>query len=158
MINPITLDTGHMVLIRRNYQYYCEGLMAANTMTMKQKVFCTAYIGNNGNATQAAKTAGYSEHTAAAAGSQNLRKPLIKQYIAEKQQAILDRLDISADSVAQEHATIAFAKLKDGSITPADKRGSLDSLAKYLGMFVDRHHVEGEITFEAFRKRFAEDV
>jgi phage terminase small subunit len=127
-------------------------------LTHKQKLFCAAYLANNGNGTQAAITAGYSKHTAAGAAGQNLRKPWIKQYIAAKQEIILARLDVTADAVAQEHAKIAFSDFDAKNVTIADKRGSLDSLGKHLGMFVDRHHIEGEITFEAFKRRYAEDV
>jgi phage terminase small subunit len=127
-------------------------------LTHKQEVFCATYLANGGNGTKAALAAGYSPKTAAGASSQNLRKKTIKDRIARQQATILKRIEVTADSVAQQHAIIAFGDVDPKKVTIADMRGSLDSLGKHLGMFVDRHHVEGEITFEAFRKRFAEDV
>lgn len=52
-------------------------------MTLKQKAFADYYI-ELGNATEAAKRAGYSHKTAAVIGDENLRKPYIKNYIDER--------------------------------------------------------------------------
>ena len=43
-------------------------------MTDKQKLFIEHYMSNGFNATQAAKSAGYSEKTAGQIGEQNLKK------------------------------------------------------------------------------------
>lgn len=50
-------------------------------LTHKQRAFVLAYLANGFNATQAALTAGYSEKTAYSIGSENLKKPEIKQAI-----------------------------------------------------------------------------
>ncbi len=50
-------------------------------LTPKQMLFVKAYLANGKNATQAAKTAGYSEATAGAIGTENLQKPLIRAQI-----------------------------------------------------------------------------
>ena len=52
-------------------------------MTAKQKRFCDEYLIDL-NATQAAIRAGYSEKTAKDIGCENLAKPNIKAYIAER--------------------------------------------------------------------------
>jgi phage terminase small subunit len=52
-----------------------------DNLTDKQRAFVNAYIINGFNATQAAKSAGYSDDTAAVIGSENLRKPYIKAQI-----------------------------------------------------------------------------
>lgn len=52
-------------------------------LTLKQKAFADFYI-ETGNATEAAKRAGYSERTAREMGSENLSKPHIKAYIDER--------------------------------------------------------------------------
>jgi len=44
-------------------------------MTIKQRLFCEAYLQNGFNATQAAITAGYSKKTAGSTGPENLEKP-----------------------------------------------------------------------------------
>ena len=54
----------------------------------KQKAFADEYIKNGGNATQAAIHAGYSKRSAGSIGDENLKKPEIKEYIAERQDQI----------------------------------------------------------------------
>ncbi|WP_426422379.1 terminase small subunit [Pediococcus acidilactici] len=56
-------------------------------LTAKQKKFADNYI-KTGNATQSAIDAGYSKKTAKSVGSENLTKPDIKAYIAEKMREI----------------------------------------------------------------------
>ena len=56
-------------------------------LTAKQKKFADNYI-ETGNATQSAIDAGYSNKTAKSVGSENLTKPDIKAYIAEKMREI----------------------------------------------------------------------
>ena len=55
------------------------------TLTPKQKAFADAYIANGGNATKAALEAGYKENSAYSIGCENLKKPEIAQYVAERQ-------------------------------------------------------------------------
>lgn len=57
-------------------------------MTDKQKKFCSAYLANGLNATQAAISAGYSEKTAYSIGQRLLKKVEIKKYIEEKLKAV----------------------------------------------------------------------
>ena len=52
-------------------------------LTDKQKRFCDEYLIDL-NATQAAIRAGYSKKTANRIGTENLSKPVIKEYIAER--------------------------------------------------------------------------
>lgn len=54
-------------------------------LTSKQDAFVKAYLLNNGNATQAAISAGYSKRTAQQVGSENLLKPVIVASIEEHQ-------------------------------------------------------------------------
>lgn len=62
------------------------------TMTDKQKRFCDEYLIDL-NATQAAIRAGYSKKTANRIATENLSKPVIKEYIkqrmAEKESALI---------------------------------------------------------------------
>jgi phage terminase small subunit len=50
-------------------------------LTPKQKLFCDYYLISL-NATDAAIKAGYSENAAQEIGSQNLSKPIVKEYVA----------------------------------------------------------------------------
>jgi phage terminase small subunit len=65
------------------------------TLTGKQQAFVLAYVSNGFNATQAALTAGYSEKTAYSIGSENLKKPDIKQAI----ESFLEENTMSAKEV-----------------------------------------------------------
>ena len=51
-------------------------------LSLKQQKFCEYYV-QSGNATEAAKKAGYSEITAYSIGTENLKKPEIENYIKE---------------------------------------------------------------------------
>ena len=51
-------------------------------MTPKQQKFCEFYAAN-GNGTQSAKLAGYSEKTARQISEENLKKPAITDYLAK---------------------------------------------------------------------------
>lgn len=51
-------------------------------LSLKQKKFCEEYV-ISGNATEAAKKAGYSGKTARSQGAENLTKPDIQKYIKE---------------------------------------------------------------------------
>lgn len=53
----------------------------ASKLTEKQKRFADYYI-ETGNATEAAFQAGYSPNSIGEIGSENLKKPLIKEYIS----------------------------------------------------------------------------
>ena len=61
--------------------------MKRNGLTPKQEAFIDAYI-ETGNASEAAKRAGYSEKTARAVGAENLTKPYIKAAIEARQAEI----------------------------------------------------------------------
>ncbi len=50
-------------------------------LSIKQKQFCDAYLANNGNATAAAISAGYSKSSAQQIGYENLKKQSIADYI-----------------------------------------------------------------------------
>jgi phage terminase small subunit len=64
------------------------------SLTYKQRVFADAFL-HCGNATDAAKVAGYSEKTARSIGSENLTKPDIQALIQER----LSQMELSANEV-----------------------------------------------------------
>lgn len=90
-------------------------------LTPKQKAFADNYIANGGNATDAARKAGYKKPEVQ--GYENLRKPHILAYIAEKQ-AELDRRNgtdtMSLADIQKRRAMIARGEAKDSfGFTPA---------------------------------------
>ena len=52
-------------------------------LTPKQKAFADEYIKNGGNASDAARKAGYSEKTAYSMGQQNLKKLILQDLFQE---------------------------------------------------------------------------
>jgi len=76
-------------------------------LTDKQQKFCEEYLIDL-NATQAAIRAGYSEKTAFTIGCENLKKPYIAEYIAEKQKESSHRNAITADFVLNGIKDIAL--------------------------------------------------
>ena len=111
-------------------------------LTHKQARFTQEYL-VDGNATQAAIRAGYSPKTAGVIGYENLRKPQIAAVIAKAQAQLSAHTEVTIASIVAELAKLGFADA--GPPTPAVKHGALVSLGRHLGMFVDRHVIEGSI-------------
>ena len=79
---------------------------------MKQRRF-VAEFAIDGNASAAARRAGYSEKSAKAQGTENLAKPAIRAAIDAQELERLERLNITADRVKEELALIAFGDFGD---------------------------------------------
>ncbi|MBQ8015673.1 MAG: terminase small subunit [Clostridia bacterium] len=82
------------------------------SLTLLQQKFADLYI-ELGNATQAAKKAGYSEKTAYSIGNENLKKPEIKAYIAERLAQIEKESIASIDEVMKFYTKVMRGKEKD---------------------------------------------
>lgn len=81
-------------------------------LTPKQKKFCEYYL-QTGNATESARKAGYSEKTAFSIGPENLKKPAIQQYIAERQAKMDEELIANADEVMKFYSDVMRGNVKD---------------------------------------------
>ena len=83
-------------------------------LTPKQKAFADYYI-ECGNATEAARKAGYkgNDVTLAAAGYENLRKPQISQYIAETVRPKEEKRIADAKEVLEFFTDVMRGKIKD---------------------------------------------
>lgn len=101
-------------------------------LTPKQKKFCEYYI-QSGNAADAARKAGYSEKTANRIASENLSKPDIAQYIAERigdqdKQRVAD-----ANEVLEFYSAVMRGEVKDQfglDASLSDRLKAGDSLMK----------------------------
>lgn len=92
-------------------------------LTPKQKAFADNYIANGGNATDAARKAGYSEKFTGPNAGKLLKNPKIAAYIAERQ-AEIDKLNgtdiMSLADIQKRRSQIASGALKDSfGFTPA---------------------------------------
>ena len=101
-------------------------------MTPRQKKFCEYYI-QSGNATDAARKAGYSEKTARAIGNENLTKPDIQAYIHERIGDQDKKRVADANEVLEFYSAVMRGEVKDqfgldASLTDRLKAG--DSLMK----------------------------
>lgn len=107
-------------------------------LTPKQKAFADNYIANGGNATDAARKAGYSEKTAYSIGQQNLKKLDVSSYIAEKQSLIEKQKGTDIMSLAEiqkRRSMIARGELTDSfGFAPdfSDQLKSMNDLEKTL--------------------------
>ena len=81
-------------------------------LTPKQKAFADYYI-ECGNATEAAKRAGYKDSSARQIGAENLSKPSISAYIAERQKQIDDSRIASAAEVQRFYSAVLRGEIKD---------------------------------------------
>lgn len=93
----------------------------------KQAKFCQEYL-LHGNATKAALAAGYSQKTAGVIGNENLKKPAIASFLAQKTAVIarrqderLEAMELTEERVRRETARLAFfdpRKLVDADGAP----------------------------------------
>ena len=104
-------------------------------LTPKQQRFVEEYLIDL-NATQAAIRAGYSEKTAQEIGSENLSKPMVAKAIAEAQEKLSNKAQVTVEMVVQ--GLLNEAKdLSEGS-TQSARVSAWAHLGKHLGMFKDK--------------------
>lgn len=94
----------------------------ADRLTPKQQRFVEEYLIDL-NATQAAIRAGYSKHTARSVGSENLTKPDIAAAIAEGQQEVAERVDVSQDYVLRNLIEIVERCMERAPVMVHKKHG-----------------------------------
>ena len=80
-------------------------------LTAKQKRFVDEYFACGMNAKKAAILAGYSEKTAKVIGAENLTKPNLAELISKRQEAAAEKLQCSADDIAQELHKLGFSNM-----------------------------------------------
>ena len=89
--------------------------MKRNGLTPKQEAFIDAYI-ETGNASEAAKRAGYSEKTARAVGAENLTKPYIKAAIEARQVEIRSKRTADITEVMEFLTSALRGELTDDTV------------------------------------------
>lgn len=81
-------------------------------LTPKQKAFADYYI-EIGNATEAARRAGYSKKASRQIAVENMSKPSILQYIAERTKPLEDKRIADADEVMRFFTSVMRGEVKD---------------------------------------------
>lgn len=104
-------------------------------LTIKQKAFADYYI-ELGNATEAAKKAGYSNKTAGVIGDENLKKPYIKSYIDERLKKIEDERIADAAEVLK-YLTSVLRGESESEIVVVEGTGDGCSEARHLSKTPD---------------------
>lgn len=104
-------------------------------LTPKQKAFADEYIRNSGNATQAAIVAGYSKKSAKSIATENLSKPAIIAYIAERQKEIESSRICDLKEIQEFRSRVVRGEEKDSfglEIGAGDRLKAANDLEKAL--------------------------
>lgn len=128
-------------------------------LTEKQLAFCEYYI-ECGNATEAAKKAGYSEGTARSIGAENLTKPYISEYIEKRLAEQRAKRIASADEVMQFFTSVMRGEVKDAfDLDPAlDTRiAAGKEIMKRYNVAADRNRTSEE-KLDGLLKEFRDAV
>lgn len=98
-------------------------------LTPKQKKFCEYYAAL-GNATEAARKAGYSEKTARSIGAENLTKPDLQAYIRDLAKAAEE------NRIAHANEVLAFFTdvMRDAKMQAKDRLRAAEALARRFGL------------------------
>ena len=108
--------------------------MADEKLTQKQRRFCEEYL-KSGNATEAAKKAGYKETSCRVIAAENLSKPAISAYIKRRMDEQEAALVADANEVLQFYSAVMRGEVKDQfgmDASLSDRLKAADSLAKRL--------------------------
>lgn len=113
-------------------------------LTPKQKAFADEYL-ICGNATQAAKKAGYSEKTAHVIGGENLKKPAIAAYIAERMRPTEEKRIATADDVLMFFTRVLNGEEKDAFGLDVSVQDRISAGKEILKRHVDEKKIEIEL-------------
>ena len=128
-------------------------------MNAKQKRFCDEYLVDC-NATQAAIRAGYSPKTAYAAGSNNLKKPELREYI-DQQLELLHNANIADSKEVLEYLTSVMRgkhkeqilqlvgdgvqKIASIDVSAKERLKAAELIGKRYGLFKENIDVAGAV-------------
>jgi phage terminase small subunit len=116
-----------------------------SSLSVRQGFFVRHYLVTN-NAAEAARQAGYSKKAARQQGAFLLTKPNIVAEITKRRAAIMEKLDITPQRIADELARIAFANMQDFMTLSADGA----PVTYFEGLTRDRAAAVKEVTVEEF--------
>ena len=109
-------------------------------MNQRKRAFCEAYL-ISGNATDAAREAGYSPRSARSIGQRLLTFDDMREYLERRNQ------EISAVNTAQMEEVRQFwtGSMRDENMKPADRLKASELLAKTYGAFLERVGVDADV-------------
>lgn len=121
-------------------------------MNERQKRFVDFYI-KTGNASEAARSAGYSKRTAGIIGDENLKKPYIRKEIDARLKEMASRRVADAQEVLEHLTAVVRGEMTEEVVTQSgkkfvvtvgekDKLKAADMLLKVAGMYRDKLDVK----------------
>lgn len=125
-------------------------------LTAKQQRFCDEYLIDL-NATQAAIRAGYSKKTAGRIGTENVQKPVIKEYLAKRMAEKESALIADQDEVLKYLTSVLRGESQSGdgcseartmqkAPSEKDRLKAAELLGKRYGLYTDR--VEADVDMD----------
>lgn len=133
--------------------------MADEKLTPKQKRFCEEYL-KSGNATEAAKKAGYKEKAAHSMGAENLRKPAISAYIKRRTDEQEATQVADSNEILKFYTAVMRGEVKDQfgmDASLSDRLKAGDSLMKRYAAASDRNRTTME-KLDSMLKEFQDAV
>lgn len=133
--------------------------MADEKLTPKQKRFCEEYL-KSGNATEAAKKAGYKEKAAHSMGAENLRKPAISAYIKRRTDEQEAAQVADSNEILKFYTAVMRGEVKDQfgmDASLSDRLKAGDSLMKRYAAASDRNRTTME-KLDSMLKEFQDAV
>ena len=122
----------------------------------KRKLFVEAYLSNNGNATQAAISAGYSPHSAERQGIRLTRDVRVSSELDKRRTEVVAAAELSTEQTIREVARLAFSDPrnivnKDGTVKKLNELDA-DTAAAVASYEVDK---DGVIKYKFWDKNSA---
>ena len=114
-------------------------------LNARQKSFCEFYVAN-GNATESAIKARYSEKTARSIGQRLLTNADIKKYIKE----LREKTKNSRIMTAIERREFLTEVIKNGKEKIQDRLKALDILNKMDGEYIEKMQLSGQLNTNPF--------
>lgn len=126
-------------------------------LTPKQQRFVSEYL-KTGNATEAAKRAGYSEKTAFRIGAENLQKPAIARAIERAQDRRNDRLELEEDFELKKAIEIMRMCMEPEHVYGFDGKPMMDRDGNYVMQFDSKGANTALQTIAKLRGKFVQKV
>ena len=111
-------------------------------LTIKQKAFADYYI-ECGNATEAARRAGYSEKNVGENAAKTLKNPNVSVYIAERMGEQVRKRVADANEVIEFYTAVMRGEVKDQfglEASLSDRLKAGDSLMKRYAVAAEKNH------------------
>ena len=133
--------------------------MADEKLTPKQRRFCEEYL-KSGNATEAAKKAGYKETSCRVIAAENLSKPAISAYIKRRLDEQEAALVADSNEILKFYTAVMRGEVKDQfgmDASLSDRLKAGDSLMKRYSAASDRKRTTME-KLDSMLKEFQDAV